>query len=331
MPDEIDLLRMFRGETPEPSTDAWNRAAAAITAAQAEEGATPAEEAVQKAARTGYGPARSRKERAGQRAKGAPRRRLIQAVGGLAAAAAVGGLLAALLPASGGQQAETAALVADVSNALTAASSQGNLVEYARTVYTSGDIAVSAGSTVTWTYRNSLRITIFDAGGRPVSDQSTSFPKGGARHEVTVDYSDATWWQTTLGPAPAATGQAIARGCHPAPPAPGTIVSSGGWPALIGGLLGCGALQMGGRQWVDGIDAIKLDLPDGSAAMWIDPVTNLPVRAIITFGNAGAGAVGPAAAQQALTDFRWLSPTPANLAQLTATIPPGFRQVSAPS
>jgi hypothetical protein len=29
------------------------------------------------------------------------------------------------------------------------------------------------------------------------------------------------------------------------------------------------------------------------------------------------------------TQFRWLAPTTANLAQLTVPVPPGFRQVSA--
>lgn len=319
MPDEIDLLRIFRGETPEPSTDAWNRARAAISAARAAEeaarageGAARAEEAADRAARPGYGPARSRERRAGQRAMQAPRRRLLQAVGGLAAAAAVGGLLAALLPANGGRQTATAALVAKVSNALSAVSAKGNLVSYARTVYSSGDTAVSGGSAVTWAYRSTLRITTFDASGRRVWVRIASLPKHGTWRQMTVDYSHATWSQGTLGPAPAKPA-AAARGCRPAQPTSSAIINSGGWPTLIGGALGCGALKMEGRQWVDGVDAIKLDSSDGGTVMWINPATYLPVRAILTSSG-----------QRALTDFRWLSPTPADLGQLTVTIPPGF-------
>jgi len=37
MPDEIDLLRQFRGDTPEPDDAAWNRALTALAAARADE------------------------------------------------------------------------------------------------------------------------------------------------------------------------------------------------------------------------------------------------------------------------------------------------------
>jgi hypothetical protein len=37
MPDEIDLLRQFRGDTPEPDEAAWNRARTALAEAQADE------------------------------------------------------------------------------------------------------------------------------------------------------------------------------------------------------------------------------------------------------------------------------------------------------
>lgn len=37
MPDEIDLLRWFRGDTPEPDDAAWNRARTALAEARAAE------------------------------------------------------------------------------------------------------------------------------------------------------------------------------------------------------------------------------------------------------------------------------------------------------
>jgi hypothetical protein len=87
-----------------------------------------------------------------------------------------------------------------------------------------------------------------------------------------------------------------------------------------------------GRQWVDGVDAIKLTghKPAAEATIWVDPSSYLPVRLT---GRVQLISGGPEK-QDAGTltiDFRWLPPTSANLAKLTAPIPPGFHQVSGPA
>ena len=52
----------------------------------------------------------------------------------------------------------------------------------------------------------------------------------------------------------------------------------------------------------------------------MNPAGYLPVRVMLTLR-----------AIQIQTDFSWLAPTPANLAQLNVTVPAGFRQVPPPA
>ena len=66
---------------------------------------------------------------------------------------------------------------------------------------------------------------------------------------------------------------------------------------------------------IDGINTIKITGAGGRFTFWVDPANYLPVRA-----NLG----------QRQTDFHWLAPTPARLAQLQVTPPAGFKQVPAP-
>jgi hypothetical protein len=55
-------------------------------------------------------------------------------------------------------------------------------------------------------------------------------------------------------------------------------------------------------------------------ALWVDPKTYLPVRAVFDVGR-----------QPIRTDFRWLRPTSASLAQLSLQVPRGFRQIQPPA
>ena len=77
---------------------------------------------------------------------------------------------------------------------------------------------------------------------------------------------------------------------------------------------------MAGRQLIDGIDAIKITGNGGRDTLWVNPAGYLPVRVMLTLR-----------AIQIQTDFSWLAPTPANLAQLNVTVPAGFRQVAPPA
>ena len=80
MPDEIDLLRLFREDTPGPDDAAWNRARTALAEARADEpGALPV-------------PGRRHRSR-----WGSPGRRVILATAAVATAAAVAALIASVM------------------------------------------------------------------------------------------------------------------------------------------------------------------------------------------------------------------------------------------
>jgi hypothetical protein len=308
VPDEIDLLRLFRDDMPGPSTDAWVRARAAVAAARSEESPP--------------GP---------QPARRPGRRRFSIAAAGTAAAA-VTGLVAALLSGSPttrpAGQVQTTAFVARVERAL-APPRQASTVGYARTVEPSGSytqLGVGASSsgpgagsglatdvTVSWSYQGTNTTYGFTRGGQRVFAAETVTVAGGKTgQEVAVIYGDATWWRATLRPS---------AGRRPATPpvcGPGVRIGVGGWPAFLRYELGCGQFRMAGRQRVDGVQVVKLTGSNGTTA-WVNPSTYLPVRVIV------------AGLKPSLIDFRWLAPTAASLAQLSVRVPAGFRQVRPPS
>ncbi len=316
MADEIELLRLFRDEMPGPSTDAWARARAAVAAARAEE------------------------EPAGHRRRPG-RRRLLSAGGVAAVAAAVGVLLAVLVPgspparspgAAGAQRArETAYVTSRVRHAL-ASPAKDSKVGYSRTVFphgatltvgAAGDLTIqdgtvagprSVGSVALRWYRGIYKISAFTAAGQRAVDVRSTIAAGGRATTVAVNYRDATWWRATSQGPPATPAPAqLGCGSH------GMDLGPGGWPSFIRHQLSCGGYTASGRQRVNGISAIKLTEGKGRDVLWVDPATYLPVRALIAGRQ-----------QQVQTDFRWLPPAPARLAQLSLPVPAGFRQVPPP-
>ncbi len=309
MTDEIDVLRTFRDEAPGPSTDAWARARTAIAAARSEEKQTIFRNA------TG---------------RGGSRRFAIAAVTG--AAAALAGLLAVLLPTSPATAPgpapgiQTAAFVTRVEQALSE-TGQANLVGYSRTVLPPGSsvlltpdglqISFALGATsspglrtlVRWSYQGTDKISAFTAAGRPVFDERSTTAGGGPTEAVI--YSNATWWRAvstgTQAPVPQTCGKGVELG-------------AGGWPTFIRFELNCGAYLVHSRERVDGVDALKLTGNRGLVALWVDPKTYLPVRAVFDLGQ-----------RPVQTDFRWLPPTSANLAHLKVQVPLGFRQIRPPA
>jgi len=306
MPDEIDVLRRFRGETPGPSTDAWLRARAAIAAARSDE---------QRAA-----PARGRWP---------GRRSRISLAAGAAVAAAAAGLLVVLPgpPATrAGGPVQTAAYLTRVDRALTSARAR-NLVGYARTVLPPGSrIRLQRGGmtsgpgvssplavavTLTRSYHDTSTTIGFAPGGQRVfAEQTGPAPGPGSSQEVAVFYGDKTWWRAAT-PAPPG-GPAPAPSCGP-----GIQIGAGGWPGFIRSQLRCGNFHAAGRQRVDGVAAVRLTGANGTV-LWVSPATYLPVRVIV------------GGRQPTQIDFGWLSPTRANLAALSVTVPAGFRSVPPP-
>ena len=304
--DELSALRHFRDETPGPSTDAWNRAWAAIAAARTEEAPAP---------------------RQHRRAPGPRRRWLFPAATVLTAAAVVATLLAVLLPGSPGTgtggSVTTDAYVAHVESALNEAGRE-NLMTYARTDYPNGVSlrplpgaeasgstgGVHADTTVRWTYQGTLEFSGYAAGRLVLSQQVHT--TSGQLVTTVVTYSQRTWWRSSqsLGgpPSEAAT-------CG----GPGVQIGQGGWPAFIRAELRCGGFALDGRYRVDGIDAIKMTSRQAGLTVWVNPASYLPVR-LTRSGQ-----------YDSVTDFRWLAPTAARLAQLNIAIPAHFRQVAAPS
>ena len=316
MPDEIDLLRLFRDEMPGPSTDAWARARAAVAAARSEE--TPAR--IRNAKRPG-------------------RRRRVSLAVVTGSAAAVAALLATLLTGPLGgrtdheQQIQTAAYLARVRHAL-ASPAGGGLVGYARTVLPPGTVVVpspgswgvetgpggrsgrsplAAAVLVTWTYRNDATVTAFTATGQPLlAEEITPTTDGHGATTVAVNYLDRTWWQATVTAKPGVRAPAqpsCSAGGFPGPQNPQSVIRQE---------LSCGAYTEGGRQRVDGIDTIKLTGTRG-LVLWIDPATYLPVRQVVP------------GAEPNQTDFRWYPATSVGLAKLKVAVPAGFRQAQPPA
>jgi Sigma-70 region 2 len=133
---------------------------------------------------------------------------------------------------------------------------------------------------------------------------------GGGPTEAVI-YGNATWWRAvstgTQAPVPQTCGKGVDLG-------------AGGWPALIRFELSCGVYLVHSRERVDGVDALKLTGNRGLVALWVDPKTYLPVRAVFDLGQ-----------RPVQTDFRWLQPTSASLAHLSLHVPPAFRQVHPPA
>jgi hypothetical protein len=162
---------------------------------------------------------------------------------------------------------------------------------------------------VRWSYQGTDKISAFTAAGRlAFGERSTT--SGGGPTEAVI-YGNATWWRAvstgTQAPVPQTCGKGVDLG-------------AGGWPAFIRFELSCGAYLGHSRERVDGVDALRLTGNRGLVALWVDPRTYLPVRAVFDLGQ-----------HSVQTAFRWLPPTSASLAHLSLQVPPGFRQIRPPA
>ena len=252
----------------------------------------------------------------------------------VAGSLAVAGAAGAFGSASG-QPVETtytAYVVSHVEHAL-ASPRVSKLLEHDRTVYAAGNTLepVPTGlvgsphgpaghsswpvsSAQNWSYRDTTKVSAFAASGQRVFDLGLSTAHR-TLSATAVFYRNHTWWTS----APGITlpgGNAAPSGCVPGREIVLRKGQGHGWPGFIRSQLACGAYTVAGRQVVGGVNAIKITGASGQFTFWVDPATYLPLQMIV-FGQR--------------TEFQWLAPTPADLAQLKVTVPAGFRHVPAPA
>lgn len=158
-----------------------------------------------------------------------------------------------------------------------------------------------------WEYQGSLRYSAYGPSGQHVFDLGFSIADGSAT-QTTVLYGSRTWWTATL----TAPGARRSSGC-----ASGTSIHlpnglASSWTAYIESQLSCGAFTVVGHQVVDGVDGVEITGDQSHLTLLVNPATYLPIQ--LSIGQLSIG-------------FQWLSPTPANLAQLKVSVPAGFQQV----
>jgi hypothetical protein len=191
------------------------------------------------------------------------------------------------------------------------------------------------GSLNVWLYNGPhgmiTRTSDLSSQGQPYSDLEGSVTSSGTTVTL-VSYPAKAWSRytdsATTPPAspPASCGEQIPLS-----------VTASSLPVLTADIhqaLACGQLTNEGTGRVNGVDAIKLvsvrslTEPAGvtittTTTLWVDPVNYLPVR--WQFASDASASRQPAS--QGPVDITWLAPTSANMALLTAQIPPGFTQV----
>lgn len=309
MPDEIDLLRIFRDELPGPSSGAWERARAAVAAARSDE------EPVRHHRRLALRPvARAEEKSAGRR-----RRLALRSVAGAAAALAAGAVALVVVVVPGARPVGTEApavsaayVVRQVNSALSAAE-PGAIAHM--TVTTRGAATSGGGTTAEeWSFGGQWRTVTYSAAGRPVNDEGVS----ASSVYTVVSYKTRAWArQAGAGQLPPLLPSRLGRGPGLHSGTPVTV------PGFLRNAVSHGSLAEAGRQRVDGIEAIELTSPPRSMlseTIWVSPRTYLPVR-VITRPVPGQPGPGQTA------DITWLPPTRQNLARLTVPIPGGFREL----
>jgi hypothetical protein len=263
------------------------------------------------------------------------RRRTALAVAATGTAATVAGATAGFALTAGSPGTApiqtTAYVVSRVSGALAATDTIG----YSTSRFSwPGAPAVITGPADTWQFGGRARV--FDtAAGQPATDLMWR-AEGRSSVLTIIDYQNRTWTSTTIPPDQELTPTERNSLCS------GAVQmlfgrdsrTAADWRHIIETGLKCGAFTVAGRQRVDGVDAIKLaghkTVPD--TTIWVDPGTYLPVR-LVSHGQVkqvGSGAGNRPIPVTLTVDFRWLPATRANLAKLTAPIPPGFHKVTYP-
>jgi len=259
------------------------------------------------------------------------RRRTALAVAATGTAAAVAGATAGFALTAGTAGTATIDTTAYVVNHVSAALAATDAIGYTTARYSgAGAIGFLGDRVVEWEFGDRSRQLIESSAGRPIVDNSAR-PQGGRGAIISVHYPSRDWMSITVPfselPQPSAAGtrceydflSAFSAGRN----------NAADWKQIIAAGLRCGMFTVAGRQWVDGVDAIKLagHTPAAGTTIWVDPSSYLPVRLTGRVQLVAGGTEKQDTATLTI-DFRWLPPTGANLKELTAPIPAGFREAS---
>jgi hypothetical protein len=183
---------------------------------------------------------------------------------------------------------------------------------------------------VEWEFGDLSRQLIESSAGQPLADNSAR-PEHGRGAIISVHYPTRDWMSITVPsselPRPSGRNNRCEDNFLSAYTAGQNTAAD--WKQIIQAGLKCGMFTVAGRQWVDGVDAIKLTghTPAAGTTIWVDPSSYLPVR-LTGRVQLIAGGTDKQDAGTLTINFRWLPPTRANLRELTAPIPKGFREAS---
>jgi hypothetical protein len=183
---------------------------------------------------------------------------------------------------------------------------------------------VHASSEVDWSYDGLYLQHGYSAAGKLVYTVSI-----GSQGEYGAAYPARIRWHNPL-----TGGSSSPPGGNPSLSCDNAGTGYPSWKPSITKALSCHLFTLGGSQQIAGVDTIKLVGKPVTAegetfrqTLWVDPKTYLPLRTSTMFTEAHRTAT--------LThDFRWLSPTKANLVRLHAasergSIPASFRSLPA--
>jgi hypothetical protein len=194
---------------------------------------------------------------------------------------------------------------------------------------------IRVGSIAMWRRGGVWHSKIYSLDGRLI-EEAASVPTAHGSSTVTIEYPRRIWWRDTYrsdGPLPTGPVTSCVLDVEP-------YWTTAQWASQLRALVSCPNVQVQGRQWVNGVDAIRIEthtkrvrtcgiltLTNGTRkrqcewgiAGWpgtllINPKTYLPIRYV--YHGRGAN----------LIDFGFLPPNRANLAKLRMAIPPGFRR-----
>jgi hypothetical protein len=259
------------------------------------------------------------------------RRRTALAVAATGTAAAVAGATAGFALSAGTPGTGPIETTAYVVNHVSAALAATNAIGYTTAHYSgTGAIGFLSDRVIGWEFGDLSRQLIESSAGRPLVDNSAR-PEDGRGAIISVHYPSRDWMSITVPSSELPGPSGGSNRCD------GILVSpfaadertAADWKQIIQAGLKCGMFTVAGRQWVDGVDAIKLTghKPEAGSTIWVDPSSYLPVR-LTGRVQLIAGGTDKQDAGTLTINFRWLPPTRANLRELTAPIPKGFRETS---